>query len=155
MISLNKLSNDNKPIPILHKCNPERIGQEMKEQETPDFGLDLLIVYLYQQRGTLISANGNLGTDYPHLVARNPKNELLYIWIKTEIAPKVPRYIPGDNHEDIVNIALQNNTIQVFSGIILTCASTEEKNIPVCGGSYFADFTGLWNFLSSARIFEA
>jgi len=142
MISINQLSPDNKPYPITHKCKPEKAGEPMTKQEIHEFGLGFLIVYLYKQKGNLISANDHIATDYPHLVAKNPKKELLYIWVKTEIAPFVPRYIPNENHEDIIKLAKQFNSMPVFAGIMLTCDSTEENRVPKCGMGYFAKFTG-------------
>lgn len=139
MIQLNKY--DDKPI--IHKCEPDRVGEVMTEQEIHEFGLALLIVYLYRQKGNLISSNGNLSNDYPHLVAENPKKELLYIWVKTEMYPTIPSVISIENHEEVINISKQFNAIPVFAGIMLTCDSTEENVTPKCGGGYIAQFTGL------------
>jgi hypothetical protein len=143
MILLNKLSSDNKPLPIIHKCELEKVGKVMTLQEIHEFGLDLLIVYLYYQGGNLISSNDNISNEYPHLIVKNPKQELLYIWVRTEIASKVPRFIYGENHIEIINLARQNNATSLFAGIILTFNSIEENDIPLCGGGYFAQFSGL------------
>jgi len=114
----------------------------MTMQEMHEFGIDLLIVYLHNQKGKLISANSNLSNDYPHLVARNPKKELLYIWIKTEMYPTIPNVQSIENHEEVYNISKQFNAIPVFAGIMLTCASTDENSRPKCGDGYIAQFTG-------------
>jgi len=141
MITLNSILKDGRIQPIPHiGDNPDRVGEIMTSEEIHEFGLGLLIVYLYKQKGDLISSNGNLSMEYPHLVARNPKGELLYIWVRTEITPIVPRYIPGENHEEIISLAKQNNATPVFAGIVLT--PTEENTVPICGGDFIAQFTG-------------
>ena len=138
MIQLNK----NKDIPIIHKCELNRVGKVMTKQEMHQFGLGLLIVYLYYQKGKLISANNNISNDYPHLVAENPKKELLYIWVKTEMYHAIPSVKSIENHEEVINISKQFNSTPVFAGIMLTCASTDKNDIPKCGAGYFARFTG-------------
>jgi hypothetical protein len=55
----------------LRDC-PQRFGEIMVKEELYEFGLGLLIGYLYIQKGNLISANGNLDNEYPHLVIKNP-----------------------------------------------------------------------------------
>jgi hypothetical protein len=139
MIELNKY----KDVPIVHKCGRDRVGKPMTKQEIHEFGIALLVVYLYYQKsGTLLSENDSISNEFPHLVVKNPKKELLYIWVKTEIAPALPKYIPDENHDRIIKLAKQFNAKPVFAGIILKCSSNEENSIPLCGGGYFAQFTG-------------
>jgi hypothetical protein len=42
--------------------------------------------------------------------------------------------------------ANNNYAIPVFAGMKMTCVSTEEKNIPVYGAGYVAEFTGFKAF---------
>jgi hypothetical protein len=136
------LINKKESVGITHKCNPERTGQIMTEKEIHEFGIELLIVYLYNQKGELISANKNLSNDYPHLVSKNPKGELLYIWIKTEMYPNIPRVESIDNPEESVRLSKQFNAIPVFAGIRLKRTSSKENDQSICGGQYIAEFTG-------------
>ena len=104
MILLNSTLPNGKIQPIPHNGdNPERVGKIMTNEELQAFGLDLLIVYLYKQKGTLIGANINIGNEYPHLVAKNPDEELLYIWFKTEMYPTIPSIVSIENHEEDIN----------------------------------------------------
>lgn len=58
MILINSTLTDGRIQPIPHKGdNHERDGEIMTEQELHEFGLGLLIVYLYKQKGELIRAN--------------------------------------------------------------------------------------------------
>ena len=52
--------------------------------------MDLLITYLFKQKGKFLGVNDNIGNDYPHLVVKNPDNQLLYIWVKTDMYPTFP-----------------------------------------------------------------
>ena len=147
MITLNSTLPNGHIQPIPHKGdNPERVGEIMTKEELHEFGLSLLIVYLYKQKGNLIRANNNIGNEYPHLVVKNPDDELLYIWVKTEMYPITPSTKSIENHEEVYNISKQFNAIPVFAGIRLTCVSTEEKSIPVYGAGYIAEFTGFKSF---------
>jgi hypothetical protein len=144
---LNSTLSDGSIQQIPHKGdNPERVGKIMTNEELHEFGLALLIVYLYKQEGTLISANDHVGNEYPHLVARNPKDELLYIWVKTEMYPTMPNIVSIKNHEEVIKLSNQFNAIPAFAGMMLTCVSTEEKSIPVYGGGYVAEFIGFKAF---------
>jgi hypothetical protein len=79
---------------VTHKGdNPEKSGEIMDKKELHQFGLHLLIAYLFRQKGELIRSNGNIGNEYPQLVAKNPKDELLYIWVKTEMYPTIPSIV--------------------------------------------------------------
>lgn len=50
------------------------------------------------------------------------------------------------NHKDIICLASQINAIPVFAGVILTCLSHKDPGMPIIGGSYKAEFTGLIQF---------
>ena len=146
MITINKPLPDGKLKPIPHKGdNPERVGEIMTKEELHKFGLGLLIAYLNIQKGELIKANFNIGNDYPHLIAKNPKGQLLYIWVKTEMYPTMPSIVSIENHEEVIKLSNQFGATPVFAGMRMKCVSTEE-NIPVYGGGYIAEFTGLKAF---------
>jgi len=147
MILLNKVLPDGKIVPIAHKGDkPDRVGKVMIDEEIHQFGIDLLIAYLHKQNGKFIGVNGNLGNHYPHLIVKNPKNELLYIWVKTVMYPNIPSTISIENHEEVFKVANQFNAIPVFAGIRLTCVYTEEKCVPVYGAGYIAEYTGFKAF---------
>ena len=147
MILINSTLPDGRIQPIPHKGdNHERDGDRMTKEELHKFGLALLIVYLYKQKGELIRANNNLGNEYPHLVAKNPKDELLYIWVKTEMHPKVPSIVSIENHEEVIKLSNQFSAIPVFAGMRMKCVSTEENGIPIYGAGYIAEFTGFKAF---------
>jgi hypothetical protein len=147
MITINKPLPDGNLKPIPHKGNnPARVGEIMTKEELHEFGLALLIAYLNYQKGTLIRSNHNIGNEYPHLTAKNPEGELLYIWVKTVMYPKVPSIVSIENHEEVIKLSNQFNATPVFAGMVLTCVSTEEKSIPVYGGGYVAEFTGFKAF---------
>jgi len=144
---LNSTLTDGSIQQIPHKGdNPERAGKIMTNEELHEFGLALLIVYLYKQKGKLISANDHVGNEYPHLVAKNPKDELLYIWVKTEMYPTIPNVVSIENHEEVCKLSNQFSAIPVFAGIRLSCVSTDEKSVPVHGAGYIAKFTGFKAF---------
>jgi hypothetical protein len=147
MILINRTLSDGQIKPILHKGdNPERAGEIVTNKELHEFGLALLIAYLYRQKGELIRSNGNIGNEYPHLIAKNPKGELLYIWVKTEMYPTIPSIISIENHEEVIKLSNQFDAIPVFAGIRSKCVSTEKNVIPVYGAGYVAEFTGFKAF---------
>jgi hypothetical protein len=147
MIIINKTLPDGQLKPVHHiGDNPERDGKIMTKEELHEFGLGLLIAFLNNQKGKLIRSNGNLGNEYPHLVAKNPKDELLYIWIKTEMCPVTPSIASIENHEEVIKLFHQFSAIPVFAGIRLSCVSTDEKSVPVYGAGYVAEFTGFKAF---------
>lgn len=115
----------------------------------------LLIAYLNNQKGKLIRSKGNLGHEYPHLVAKNPKDELLYIWVKTEIYPTISSIVSIENQEEVINLSNQFNAIPVFAGIRLSCGPNNEKNIPVYGAGYIAEFSGLKAFWIETKVYES
>jgi hypothetical protein len=140
---LNKLGPDYKPIPITHKCDENRIGQVMTNQELHQFGMDLLITYLFKHNGKFLGVNDNIGNDYPNLVVKDPDNQLLYIWVKTDIFPTFSEIESIENLEEIIKLASQFNASPVFAGIRFRRVSTEENNHTICGGDYIAEFMGL------------
>jgi len=147
MITINKTLPDGQIKPVHHKGdNPERDGKIMTKVELHEFGLSLLIAYLNNQKGKLIRSNGNLGNEYPHLVAKNPKDELLYIWVKTEMYPTIPSIVSIENHEEVIKLSNQFSAIPVFAGMRMKCVSTEENGIPIYGAGYIAEFTGFKAF---------
>lgn len=147
MILLNSTLSNGKVQPITHKGdNRKRDGEIMTNEELHEFGLALLMVYLHKQNGELIRSNGNLGNEYPHLVAKNPKGELLYIWVKADMYPVIPSIVSIENHEEVCKLSNEFNAIPVFAGMQMTCVTTEEKNIPVYGAGYVAEFTGFKAF---------
>lgn len=147
MILLNSILPDDRIQPITHKGDyPERNGEIMTDQELHEFGVALLIVYLYKQKGELIRGNHKIGNEYPHLVAKNPDGVLLYIWIKTEMYPKIPSIKSMENHEEVNKLSKQFNATPVFAGMRLKCVTKENNNIPVFGAGYVAEFTGFKAF---------
>ena len=147
MITINKTLPDSKIKPVHHKGdNPERDGKIMTKEELHEFGLGLLIAYLNNKKGKLIRSNGNLGNEYPHLVAKNPKDELLYILVKTEMYPTIPSIVSIENHEEVIKLSNQFSAIPVFAGMRMKCVSTEENGIPIYGAGYIAEFTGFKAF---------
>jgi hypothetical protein len=147
MILINRTLPDGKIKPIPHKGdNPEKAGGIMDEKELHKFGLQLLIVYLYKQKGDLIRANSHIGNEYPHLVAKNPNGELLYIWVKTEMYPSIPSIVSIENHEEVIKLSDQFKATPVFAGMRMKCVSTEENGLPVYGAGYVAEFTGFKAF---------
>ena len=135
MILLNSTLPDSRIQPIPHKGgNHERDGEIMTDQELHEFDVALLTVYLYKQKGDLIRSNHSRGNEYPHLVAKNPQGELLYIWIKTHMGPTIPSTKSIENHEEVCKLSKQFSANSVFAGMRLTCVSTKEKRIPVYGG---------------------
>ena len=125
----------------------------MTKEELHEFGLALLIAYLNKQKGKLIRSNGNIENDYPHLVAKNPKDELLYIRVKTEMYPIMPGIASIENQEEVNKLSHQFIAIPVFAGLRLSCVSTEKNSVPVYGGGYTAEFTGFKAFFHSTTVY--
>jgi hypothetical protein len=140
---LNKLGPGYKPIPITHKCDDDRIGKVMTKEELHQFGMDLLITYLFKQNGKFLGVNDNIGNDYPHLVVKNPDNELLYIWVRTDIFPTFPEIESIGNLEEVVKLSAQFKASPVFAGIRFKCVSTDENSLSTCGADYNVEFMGL------------
>jgi hypothetical protein len=147
MITLNKKLPDGQLKPIVHKGdNPERVGKIMTDKELHEFGVGILVGFFHNQRGKLFRSNHNISNEYPPIVVESPKDELLYVWVKTKMYPTIPRIESIENQEEVINLANQFNAIPVFAGLRLSCVSTEENSIPFYGGKYIAEFTGLKKF---------
>jgi len=147
MILINRVLPDGTIKSIIHKGDDHgRDGEIMTDKELHEFGVALLTVYLYKQKGELISSNHKIGNEYPHLVAKNPKGELLYIWVKTEMEPKTPSIKSIENHEEVYKLSKQFNAIPVFAGINLSCVTKIDRSIPIYGGVFVANFLGFKSF---------
>jgi hypothetical protein len=94
MYSLNKLSDDDIPIPIPHICKLERLGKDLTAIELHEFGLSLFITILVVQDGKLIAVNMNPENGTPHVLVENPQKVLVYFWVKTDLDPNIPVYVP-------------------------------------------------------------
>jgi hypothetical protein len=92
MFSLNRLSDDDTPIPITHRCRPERLGKDMTGLELHEFGLALFMTFIEVQNGKLKAVNMNPENGAPNVLVENPKKVLLYVWGKTDLAPNIPVY---------------------------------------------------------------
>jgi hypothetical protein len=137
MFSLNKLSDDDTPIPITHRCRPERVGKDMTGKELHEFGLALFMTFLVVQDGKLIAVNMNPENGAPHVLVENPQ-KVLYVWVKTDLAPNIPVYVPNDTHDVITEISRKYRAIPSFASITISCASKKGNLIPKCGGEYYA-----------------
>jgi hypothetical protein len=104
MFSLNKLTDDDTPIPITHRCSPERLGQDMTGLELHEFGLALFTSYFSEQGGELFAVNMNPDNGAPHVMIFNPEKVLLYVWVKTDLAPNIPVYVPNETHDTIMKL---------------------------------------------------
>ena len=138
MFSLNKLSDDDTPIPIIHRCRPDRVGKDMSGLELHEFGLALFTSYLSDQNFELVAVNMNPENGAPHIMIWNPQKVLFYIWVKTDLAPNIPVYVPNDTHDVITEISRKYKAILSFASITIRCAAPEFNSIPKCGEDYFA-----------------
>jgi hypothetical protein len=138
MYSLNKLTDDDIPIPIPHICKPERFGKDMTGLELHEFGLALFTSYLSDQNFELVAVNMNPENGAPHIMIWNPQKVLFYIWVKTDLAPNIPVYVPNNTYDLISKISREYGAILSFASITIRCASKEGSLIPKCGGEYYA-----------------
>ena len=60
--------------------------------------------------------------------------------------PKIPNIESIENQKEIINVSKPFNATPVFAGIRLSCISTEEYIVPIYGGDYIVEFTGLKKF---------
>ncbi|MGD0755962.1 MAG: hypothetical protein ABR927_12985 [Bacteroidales bacterium] len=134
MYSLNKLTDDEIPIPITHICKPERLGKDMTGLELHKFGLALFMTFIEVQNGKLIAVNMNPENGAPHVLVENPEKVLLYVWVKTDLAPNIPIYVPNETHAVITEISREYKAIPSFASITISCASQESNLLPKCGG---------------------
>jgi hypothetical protein len=138
MFSLNKLNDDDIPIPIAHKCRSERLGKDMTGLELHEFGLALFTSYFSNQGWELFAINMNPENGAPHIMIWNQQKVLLYIWVKTDLFPNIPVYIPNETHDFITDLSKQYKAIPSFASITISCASQESNLIPKCGGEYYS-----------------
>ena len=138
MFSLNKLSDDDIPIPITHRCRPDRVGKDMTGLELHEFGLALFTSYLSDQGGELVAVNMNPENGAPHILIEKPEKVLLYTWVKTYLAPNIPVYVPNETHDVITEISREYRARPSFASITISCAFPEINLIPKCGGEYYA-----------------
>jgi hypothetical protein len=138
MFSLNKLTVDDIPIPITHICKPERLGKDMTGLELHEFGLALFMTFIEVQNGKLIAVNMNPENGAPHVLVENPQKVLLYVWVKTDLAPNISVYVPNETFEVIAKISREYGAKLCFASITISCASNEGNLIPKCGGEYYA-----------------
>jgi hypothetical protein len=119
MFSLNKLSDDDTPIPITHRCRPDRIGKDMTGLELHEFGLALFTSYFSNQGWELFAINMNPENGAPHVMIWNQQKVLLYIWVKTDLAPNIPVYVPNCSPTYEVDLELCfNSTTCIHSGFV-------------------------------------
>jgi hypothetical protein len=138
MTYLNKLTDDDIPIPITHICKPERLGKDMTGLELHEFGVSLFMTFLWVQDGKLIAVIMNPEDSAPNLVVENPQKVLLHIWVKTGLAPNVPVHVRNETHDAIVRTSRKYGAIPGFASITISCTSKEGNLIPKCGGEYYA-----------------
>ena len=138
MYSLNKLTDDDIPIPITHLCKPERLGQDMTGFDLHEFGLALFTSYFSNQGWELFAINMNPENGAPHVMIWDQQKVLLYVWVKTDLAPNIPLYAPNETHDAIVEASRKYGAKPCFASITISCASEESNLIPKCGGEYYA-----------------
>jgi len=136
--SLNKLTDDDIPIPIKHICKPERLGKDMTGLELHEFGLSLFMTFLVVQDGKLIAVIMNPENGAPNIAVENPQKVLLHIWVKTDLAPIIPVHERNETHDAIVEASRKYGAKPCFASITISCASKVGKLIPKCGGEYYA-----------------
>jgi len=134
-----------KPIPHIPD-DFSKLGQVMTETELHDFGLTLLIAYLVIKDYDVVQPTGNLKGENLHMIVKAPNNKMFDFWVKTVMYPQIPTIDLFENHKDIFCLASQINAIPVFAGVMLTCLSNEDPGMPIVGGSYKAEFSGVKSF---------
>jgi hypothetical protein len=73
-----------------------------------------------------------------NVLVENPEKVLLYVWVKTDLAPNIPVYIPNETYDVITELSRTYKAIPSFASITISCASQENNPIPKCGGEYYA-----------------
>jgi hypothetical protein len=68
----------------------------------------------------------------------NLQKVLLYVWVKTDLAPNIPVYVPNETHDVITEISRKYRARPSFASITISCAFPESNLIPKCGGEYYA-----------------
>ena len=138
MFSLSRLNEDNSPVPIPHICKPERVGKDMTGRELHEFGLALFTCYFSEQGCELFAMNMNPENGAPDVMFWNPQKVLLYIWVKTDLAPIIPVYVPNETHEIIMKLCKEYHAVPSFASITISCATPKDNLIPKCGSEYYA-----------------
>jgi hypothetical protein len=134
MFSLNKLTDDDIPIPITHKCKPERLGKDMTGLELQEFGLALFSSFIEVQNGKLMAVNITPQNGAPNVLVEDHQKVLLYVWVKTDLAPNIPVYVQNDTYDVISKISREYGAKLCFASITISCASNDGSLIPKCGG---------------------
>ena len=106
--------------------------------ELHEFGLALFMTFIEVQNGKLIAVNMNPENGAPNVLVENPGQVLLYVWVKTDLAPNIPVYVPNKTHDVITEISRKYRAILSFASITISCAYQESNLIPKCGGEYYA-----------------
>ena len=132
------MTDDDIPIRLTHICKPDRSGNDMPGLELHEFGLFLFMSFLEIQNGKLKAVNMNPENGAPHVLVENPQKLLLYIWVKTDLAPNIPVYVQNDTFDVIAKISKEYGAKLCFASITISCASKESQLIPKCGDEYYA-----------------
>ena len=106
--------------------------------ELYEFGLALFMTFIEVQNGKLIALNMNPENGAPHVLVENPEKVLLYVWVKTDLAPNIPLYVPNETYDVITKLSKQYKAIPSFASSTISCVFKEGNLIPKCGGEYYA-----------------
>ena len=94
-----------------------------------EFGLALFTSYQSDQGGELVAINMNPENGCPHVMIANLWKVLLYVWVKTDLAPNIPVYVPNEIYDFITKLSGQYKAIPSFASITIRCASPESNLI--------------------------
>jgi hypothetical protein len=106
--------------------------------ELHEFGLALFMTFIEVQKGKIKAVNMTPENGAPRVLVENPEKVLLYVWVKTDLAPNIPVYVPNETHDFITNLSRQYKAIPSFASITISCACKEGNLMPKCGGKYYA-----------------
>lgn len=144
---MNKTFPDGQIMPFIHIAdNFDRIGKVMTDAELHEFAMILLIGYLDICNGNVIQPTGILKEEHPHMIVKAPNGKVFDFWIKVVMHPQTPTIELFEHHSEIIYLAKQFNAIPVFAGVKFTCLPIEDNSMPICGGKYKAEFTGIKQF---------
>jgi hypothetical protein len=73
-----------------------------------------------------------------NVLVENPEKVLLYVWVKTDLAPNISVYVANETHDFIIKLSKEYKAIPSFASITISCASDERNLVPKCGGEYYA-----------------
>jgi hypothetical protein len=73
----------------------------------------------------------------PHVMIWNQQKVLLYVWVKTDLAPNIPEYRPNETYDVITEISRKYGAKPCFASITISSAFQESNLIPKCGGEYY------------------